>query len=78
MSDEENSLLAEAEASTPDSESSEVSTETTTTEEAEKPEWFLSEKYKTVEDQAAAYPELAKKIGAMTGAPEEYEVSMPD
>lgn len=35
----------------------------------EKPEWF-KEKYKTVEDQAKAYTELEKKLGAFKGAPE--------
>lgn len=45
-------------------------------------EWFLKDKYKTVEDQAKAYPELQKKLGEsakMVGAPEgDYELSMPE
>jgi len=36
------------------------------------PEWFQSKKYHSVEEQAKAYPELAKKLGAFTGAPDEY------
>lgn len=39
----------------------------------ERPE-FLKEKYKTIEDQAKAYVELEKKLGAHTGAPESYEL----
>lgn len=44
------------------------------------PEWFLADKYKTVADQAAAYPELQKKFGGFTGAPKEgkYEIKLPD
>jgi len=33
---------------------------------------FLLPKYKSVEDQARSYPELQKKMGSYTGAPEEY------
>jgi len=36
----------------------------------EKPEWF-SDKYKTVSEQAKAYKELEKKLGAFTGKPED-------
>lgn len=38
-----------------------------------KPEWLLP-KYKTAEEQAKAYPEVAKKLGSFTGAPENYDV----
>jgi len=40
------------------------------------PEWFKSNKYKTVSEQAAAYPELEKRFGSFTGAPKEgkYEI----
>jgi hypothetical protein len=39
------------------------------------PEWFKQDKYKTVEDQAKAYGELEKRMGAFTGAPDgDYEV----
>ena len=41
--------------------------------QGEKPEWFM-DKYKSVAEQAKAYPELAKKFGAFTGAPEEYSI----
>lgn len=39
--------------------------------EGDRPE-FLKAKYKTVKEQAKAYPELEKKFGGFTGAPEEY------
>ncbi len=39
----------------------------------EKPEW-LADKYESVEAQAQAYPELAKKFGSFTGAPDEYSM----
>lgn len=49
------------------------------------PEWFQSGKYKTVEDQAKAYPELQKMYGDLTnkykgisGAPESYEIRAPE
>lgn len=37
----------------------------------EAPDWFEGAKYKTVEDQAKAYPALAKKMGAFIGAPKD-------
>lgn len=40
----------------------------------EPPEWYKASKYKSVADQAKAYSELEKKLGAFTGAPEEYKV----
>jgi hypothetical protein len=46
--------------------------------DGEKPEWFKDSKYKSVADQAKAYTDLESKLGAFTGAPEEYEVSMPE
>ena len=46
--------------------------------EGDSPEYFNSEKYKTLADQAKAYPELAKKLGAHTGAPEAYELNLPE
>jgi hypothetical protein len=43
-----------------------------------KPDWFR-DKYKTVEEQAKAYPHLEKRLGAFTGAPEgEYAVTIPE
>jgi len=44
----------------------------------EHPEWFKSEKYKTIDDQAKAYTELEKKFGSFTGAPDEYEVALSE
>jgi hypothetical protein len=45
-----------------------------------KPEWFKGEKYKSVEEQAKAYPELEKRLGSFTGAPADgkYEFTMPE
>lgn len=37
---------------------------------------FLKEKYKTVADQAKAYVEVEKKLGAFKGAPEQYDLSL--
>lgn len=39
--------------------------------EGEKPAWFKETKYKTVAEQAAAYPELEKRFGSFTGAPKD-------
>lgn len=36
------------------------------------PEWFKSDKYKTVSDQAKAYKDLESRFGSFTGSPEEY------
>lgn len=46
----------------------------------EMPAWYLADKYKTVEEQAKAYPELAKRFGAFTGAPKDgkYEFVTPE
>lgn len=44
----------------------------------EPPAWYLADKYKTVEAQAQAYPELAKRFGAFVGAPKEgYKLELP-
>lgn len=45
---------------------------------ADAPDWFRRDKYKTIEDQAKAYVELEKKLGSFQGAPEEYELSIPE
>lgn len=37
----------------------------------ERPEWYKSEKYKSVADQAKAYTELEKRFGGFTGAPKD-------
>ena len=44
----------------------------------EQPEWFKSDKYKTIDDQAKAYTDLEKKFGSFTGAPESYEATISD
>lgn len=88
MPDEE-SLLAGAEASTPNEESTDTTETTTETAawyisegvlgEGDKPDWFKDSKYKSVTAQAEAYAGLESKLGGFTGAPEEgYELSMPD
>lgn len=43
----------------------------------EKPGWFKSDKYKSVAAQAAAYPELEKRLGTFVGAPKDgkYEIA---
>ena len=43
----------------------------------EAPEWYKSDRYKSVSDQAAAYTELEKKFGAFKGAPKDG-YSMPE
>lgn len=44
------------------------------------PDWYMADKYKTVDAQAKAYADLSKKFGAFTGAPEggKYEIKVPD
>lgn len=44
------------------------------------PVWYLADKYKTVEEQAKAYPELQKRLGAFKGAPKDgkYEFKAPE
>ena len=46
--------------------------------EGDAPEWFKSDKYKSVSDQAKAYTELEGRFGAFTGAPESYEFSLSE
>lgn len=44
------------------------------------PEWFKTDKYKTIEDQAKAYTDLEKRFGAFVGAPKDgvYKVNIPE
>ncbi len=44
------------------------------------PEWFKTDKYKSVDKQAEAYVELEKRFGAFTGSPEDgvYAINVPD
>lgn len=48
--------------------------------EGDPPEWFKATKYKTVEEQAKAYNELEKRLGAFVGAPKDgkYEFKLPE
>lgn len=46
--------------------------------EGEPPEWFKADKYKSVADQAKAYTEAEKRLGAFKGAPEEYDLKLPE
>ena len=43
------------------------------------PGWFKADKYKSVADQAQAYPELEQRFGAFTGAPKDgvYAINIP-
>jgi hypothetical protein len=45
-----------------------------------RPDWFKSDKYRSVEEQAKAYPELEKRMGAFVGAPKDgkYEFKAPE
>jgi len=47
--------------------------------EGESPEWFKSNKYATIADQAQAYNGLESKLGSFTGAPKDgYETVIPE
>ena len=57
----------------------------TTPGTGEKPAWFKAEKYKNVSEQAKAYTELEKTLGAFVGAPKDdkgqpkaYELKLPE
>jgi hypothetical protein len=54
---------------------SDVTTETTDT--TDRPEW-LPEKFKSPESMAEAYKNLESKFGGFTGAPEDYELTVPE
>lgn len=43
----------------------------------DRPQW-LKEKYKTAADQAKAYIEIEKRLGAFKGAPDAYDLTVPD
>lgn len=45
--------------------------------EGARPDW-LSPKYKTAAEQAKAYNEAQKKLGAFKGAPDDYDLTLPD
>lgn len=46
--------------------------------EGDKPDWLIDSKYKSVSDQAKGYNEIRKQLGQFTGAPEEYELGLPE
>jgi hypothetical protein len=48
--------------------------------QGEKPEWFKSDKYASVADQAKAYADLEKRFGTFTGAPKDgnYDLTLPE
>lgn len=46
-------------------------TDTTDTKEPETPDWFMKDKFKTIEDQAKSYKELSSKLGKFWGSPED-------
>lgn len=51
-------------------------TKTTETPEPETPDWFMKDKFKSIEDQAKSYKDLVGKMGKFWGSPEgEY---LPD
>jgi hypothetical protein len=48
--------------------------------QGDKPEWFKSDKYASVAEQAKAYTELEKRFGSFTGAPKDgkYDYTIPE
>jgi hypothetical protein len=48
--------------------------------EGDAPEWFRADKYKSLDQQAKAYVELEKRLGAFEGAPEDgtYKINVPE
>lgn len=44
------------------------------------PDWYLADKYKTLDAQAKAYPDLQRKLGAFVGAPADgkYDSKLPE
>lgn len=46
--------------------------------EGDKPEFFNSDKYSSIFEQAKAQREAEKRLGGFTGAPENYELSIDD
>lgn len=48
--------------------------------EGKAPDWYRADKYKNVGEQAKAYAELEKRMGAFTGAPKDgkYEIKLPE
>lgn len=46
-------------------------TDTSETKEPETPDWFMKDKFKSVEDQAKSYKDLVGKMGKYWGSPED-------
>ena len=52
--------------------------------EGDKPDWYMADKYKSVADQAAAYPEAQKRIGELSEklrsekGPDDYVLNAPE
>lgn len=46
-------------------------TDITDTKEPETPDWFMKDKFKTIEDQARSYKDLVGKMGKFWGSPED-------
>lgn len=46
-------------------------TDTSETKEPETPDWFMKDKFKSIEDQAKSYKDLVGKMGKYWGSPEE-------
>lgn len=40
----------------------------------EPPEWFMKDKFSSIDEQAKSYPELLKKMGKNWGAPDDYAI----
>lgn len=57
----------------PDTQQGQASAAETTTEEST-PDWFMKDKYKSIEDQAKAAFDLQKKMGKNWGAPDDYKL----
>lgn len=53
------------------SDKQEDATETSETKEPETPEWFMKDKFKSIEDQARSYKDLVGKMGKFWGSPED-------
>lgn len=74
---EQDSQAGESETTTPETISHEEQTQTNEKTQ-EQPEWFLSDKYRSVEEQAKALPELQKKMGKYWGPPKEGDYKLDD
>ena len=53
------------------SESNDVSKDESSNDEPEMPDWFMKDKFKSVDEQAKSYKELSSKMGKYWGSPQE-------